>query len=111
MRKERPGMVWRHGPYGVAVAEFARADLVEGSAQVGVVSRAFTGDMIGPRIAGAFRARRGFLDGFVIEAMPFGFREQEDIFVRLGAAVAHRFWHRVRFVPDDVLTAIPTIGL
>jgi len=31
--------------------------------------------------------------------------------MRLGAAIPNAFWHRVRFVPDDVLSKVPTIGL
>ncbi len=30
--------------------------------------------------------------------------------MRLGASVSYAFWHRIRFVPDDVLAQIPAIS-
>jgi hypothetical protein len=36
---------------------------------------------------------------------------QENVFVRLGAAVGDAFWHRVGLRPDDVLAQIPAISL
>ena len=38
-------------------------------------------------------------------------RKQENIFVRLGAAIRDALRHRVRLVPDDVLTQIPAVSL
>ena len=39
------------------------------------------------------------------------FGQQEQVFVRRRAAVAHRLRHRVRLCPDDVPAQIPAVGL
>jgi hypothetical protein len=46
-------------------------------------------------------------DGLLVVVVPLALREQEDVLVSLRAAVGHRLRHRVRFLPDDVLTKIP----
>src|SRR3990167_2475357 len=43
--------------------------------------------------------------------VPLLLREQEQVFVTLCATIGHRFRHRVRLRPDDVLAQIPPIGL
>jgi len=49
--------------------------------------------------------------GLAVEIILLGFGQKEDILMSLGAAVAHTLGHRVRFVPDDVLSQIPTVSL
>jgi hypothetical protein len=45
-----------------------------------------------------------------VVVIPLRLRQQEDILMRLGAAVAHALGHWVRLVPDDVLAQIPAVG-
>ena len=52
-----------------------------------------------------------FRDRLAVEVVPPAVGQQEDVLVRLGAAVFHTLGHGVRFVPDDVLTQIPPVGL
>ena len=42
-------------------------------------------------------------DRLVVKEIPLRLRQQEHVLMRLGAAVAHAFWHRVWLVPNDVL--------
>ena len=53
----------------------------------------------------------GFADGFVVEVMRLMLRQQEHVFMGLGAAILDVFRHRVWFVSDDVLAEIPSIVL
>jgi hypothetical protein len=46
----------------------------------------------------------GVRDGLIVKVVPLRFRQQENVLMSLRATVCHGFWHRVRFVPDDVLT-------
>jgi hypothetical protein len=46
-----------------------------------------------------------------VEIVALALRQQEDVFMRLRAAVAHALGHRVWLVPDDVLPQTPAISL
>jgi hypothetical protein len=52
-----------------------------------------------------------FGNGLAIVKISPALAQQEQVLVRLGAAVGYALGHRVRLRPDDVLAQIPAIGL
>jgi hypothetical protein len=49
----------------------------------------------------------GLVDGLRIPGVVRLFGEQEEIFVRFGAAVSHRLWERILFRGKNVLAQVP----
>ena len=52
---------------------------------------------------------RVFLNLLVVEVVTLRLAQQEDVFVRLGAAVSRWLGHHVGLVPNDVLPQIPAL--
>ena len=61
-----------------------------------------------PLVVLSFLVGTWFAYLLIVEVVLLRLREQEDVFVCLGAAVFHWLRHGVRLVPDDVLPQIPT---
>lgn len=51
------------------------------------------------------------LHRLAVEEIPPRLRQQEDVLMRLGAAVFHALWHRVGLRPANRLAQNPSIGL
>src|SRR6476660_491514 len=49
-------------------------------------------------------------DRIPVVQVPLTLAQQKKILVRLCAPVAHAFRHRIRLVPNDVLTEVPAVG-
>ena len=79
-------------PPGVAAGQFARLS-VEAMAK----ADAGRGDAVRGRL----------LDRLHVAQIALALGHQEQVLARLGAAIADRLRHRIRRVPDDVLTQPP----